>query len=279
MVLPLLLTAAYHSKVDIPGGAREARARSRGCACATAPRSGPHPLLLGGAGAAAGRGGRAAGDPDTARGAGRRPAPATRARTRRSPGWPARGGARLVGGDPRVRLGRRARARARRCAALVRGGRAARGRGAPTCWPRATSPTRCARTTLAAGRRGRRRRARRRAGAGPGAAGALRSRPAEPRRRGGRRLTGAPRPRDGRRGAACAARGPRRAAGAAGARQSSPCSSRQCSRQAAQPSLERLGARVADHLDVAHHRVGACTRMTGTFMPGGASMTSTACRP
>jgi sirohydrochlorin ferrochelatase len=46
MVLPLLLTAAYHSKADIPGALREARTAHPRLAISYGPPLGPHPLLL-----------------------------------------------------------------------------------------------------------------------------------------------------------------------------------------------------------------------------------------
>jgi sirohydrochlorin ferrochelatase len=46
VVLPLLLTAAYHSKADIPGVLREARRAHPRLAVSYGPPLGPHPLLL-----------------------------------------------------------------------------------------------------------------------------------------------------------------------------------------------------------------------------------------
>jgi sirohydrochlorin ferrochelatase len=46
VVLPLLLTAAYHSKADIPGMLREARAALPGLGITYGRPLGPHPLLL-----------------------------------------------------------------------------------------------------------------------------------------------------------------------------------------------------------------------------------------
>ncbi|HEY2238792.1 MAG TPA: CbiX/SirB N-terminal domain-containing protein [Streptosporangiaceae bacterium] len=46
VVLPLLLTAAYHSKADIPGALREARTAHPRLAVSYGPPLGPHPLLL-----------------------------------------------------------------------------------------------------------------------------------------------------------------------------------------------------------------------------------------
>ena len=46
VVLPLLLTAAYHSGTDIPGALREARAVSPGLRIAYGEPLGPHPSLL-----------------------------------------------------------------------------------------------------------------------------------------------------------------------------------------------------------------------------------------
>ncbi len=46
VVLPLLLTAAYHSKSDIPGALREARTAHPRLAISYGPPLGPHPLLL-----------------------------------------------------------------------------------------------------------------------------------------------------------------------------------------------------------------------------------------
>ena len=46
VIVPLLLTAAYHSKTDIPARLAEARAASPGLAARYAGTLGPHPLLL-----------------------------------------------------------------------------------------------------------------------------------------------------------------------------------------------------------------------------------------
>jgi sirohydrochlorin ferrochelatase len=46
VVLPLLLTAAYHSKADIPGALREARTAHPRLDVSYGPPLGPHPLLL-----------------------------------------------------------------------------------------------------------------------------------------------------------------------------------------------------------------------------------------
>ncbi|MCD0448554.1 sirohydrochlorin chelatase [Actinocorallia sp. API 0066] len=46
VVLPLLLTAAYHSKIDIPDVLARARSRNRGLAVRVTGTLGPHPLLL-----------------------------------------------------------------------------------------------------------------------------------------------------------------------------------------------------------------------------------------
>ncbi|WP_460367561.1 sirohydrochlorin chelatase, partial [Actinocorallia lasiicapitis] len=46
VVLPLLLTAAYHSKIDLPGVLATARRRSPRLSVRVAGTLGPHPLLL-----------------------------------------------------------------------------------------------------------------------------------------------------------------------------------------------------------------------------------------
>ncbi|GLW96665.1 sirohydrochlorin chelatase [Microtetraspora sp. NBRC 16547] len=46
VVLPLLLTAAYHSRVDIPAALREASARRPRLRVRLGPTLGPHPLLV-----------------------------------------------------------------------------------------------------------------------------------------------------------------------------------------------------------------------------------------
>ncbi|TLP63784.1 sirohydrochlorin chelatase [Microbispora triticiradicis] len=46
VVLPLLLTAAYHSRVDIPAALREASARAPRLRAVCGPTLGPHPLLV-----------------------------------------------------------------------------------------------------------------------------------------------------------------------------------------------------------------------------------------
>ncbi|SEK97987.1 sirohydrochlorin chelatase [Nonomuraea pusilla] len=66
VVLPLLLTEAYHSRVDLPAALNEARARDpwlRPCQGATL---GPHPLLLRALERRLAEAGVPAGDPDTA---------------------------------------------------------------------------------------------------------------------------------------------------------------------------------------------------------------------
>ncbi|NDU73461.1 sirohydrochlorin chelatase [Actinomadura sp. DSM 109109] len=66
VVLPLLLTAAYHSKTDIPGVLNRVRGRHPRLALRTAGTLGPHPLLLDALERRLADAGVAPGDPDTA---------------------------------------------------------------------------------------------------------------------------------------------------------------------------------------------------------------------
>lgn len=66
VVLPLLLTAAYHSKTDIPGVLNRVRGRHPRLALRTAGTLGPHPLLLDALERRLAEAGVAPGDPDTA---------------------------------------------------------------------------------------------------------------------------------------------------------------------------------------------------------------------
>ncbi|MES9540000.1 MULTISPECIES: sirohydrochlorin chelatase [unclassified Actinomadura] len=66
VVLPLLLTAAYHSKTDIPGVLNRVRGRHPRLALRTADTLGPHPLLLDALERRLAEAGAAPGDPDTA---------------------------------------------------------------------------------------------------------------------------------------------------------------------------------------------------------------------
>jgi sirohydrochlorin ferrochelatase len=66
VVLPLLLTAAYHSKTDIPGVLNRVRGRHPRLALRTADTLGPHPLLLDALERRLSEAGAAPGDPDTA---------------------------------------------------------------------------------------------------------------------------------------------------------------------------------------------------------------------
>jgi sirohydrochlorin ferrochelatase len=66
VVLPLLLTAAYHSKTDIPGVLSEVRNLHPRLDLRTAPTLGPHPLLLDALERRLTEAGVRAGDPSTA---------------------------------------------------------------------------------------------------------------------------------------------------------------------------------------------------------------------
>jgi sirohydrochlorin ferrochelatase len=66
VVLPLLLTAAYHSKTDIPGVLAEARRLRPRLELRTAGTLGPHPLLLNALERRLAAAGTAIGDPGTA---------------------------------------------------------------------------------------------------------------------------------------------------------------------------------------------------------------------
>ncbi|SNR88133.1 sirohydrochlorin chelatase [Actinomadura mexicana] len=66
VVLPLLLTAAYHSKTDIPGVLNRVRGRYPRLVLRTADTLGPHPLLLDALERRLSDAGVAPGDPDTA---------------------------------------------------------------------------------------------------------------------------------------------------------------------------------------------------------------------
>ncbi|WP_141583918.1 sirohydrochlorin chelatase [Actinomadura sp. WMMA1423] len=66
VVLPLLLTAAYHSKTDIPGVLNRVRGRHPRLALRTADTLGPHPLLLDALERRLAEAGVAPGDPGTA---------------------------------------------------------------------------------------------------------------------------------------------------------------------------------------------------------------------
>jgi len=66
VVLPLLLTAAYHSKTDIPGVLNEVRALHPRLRTHTAATLGPHPLLMAALERRLAEAGVAIGDPDTA---------------------------------------------------------------------------------------------------------------------------------------------------------------------------------------------------------------------
>ncbi|MDL4774761.1 sirohydrochlorin chelatase [Actinomadura xylanilytica] len=66
VVLPLLLTAAYHSKTDIPGVLARVGRRHPGLGLTTAATLGPHPLLLAALERRLAEAGVAAGDPRTA---------------------------------------------------------------------------------------------------------------------------------------------------------------------------------------------------------------------
>ncbi|WP_344453002.1 sirohydrochlorin chelatase [Actinomadura kijaniata] len=66
VVLPLLLTAAYHSKTDIPGALAQVRRRHPRLALHTAATLGPHPLLTAALERRLAEAGVAPGDPGTA---------------------------------------------------------------------------------------------------------------------------------------------------------------------------------------------------------------------
>jgi sirohydrochlorin ferrochelatase len=66
IVLPLLLTAAYHSKTDIPGVLAQVRRRHPRLSAATAGTLGPHPLLRDALERRLAEAGVEIGDPDTA---------------------------------------------------------------------------------------------------------------------------------------------------------------------------------------------------------------------
>lgn len=66
VVLPLLLTAAYHSKTDIPGVLARVRAQHPRLGLRTAATLGPHPLLVAALERRLAEAGVPAGDPDTA---------------------------------------------------------------------------------------------------------------------------------------------------------------------------------------------------------------------
>ncbi len=66
VVLPLLLTEAYHSRVDIPPTLREAAAQNPGLRVRYGTTLGPHPLLLSALERRLAEAGVALGDPDTA---------------------------------------------------------------------------------------------------------------------------------------------------------------------------------------------------------------------
>jgi sirohydrochlorin ferrochelatase len=66
VVVPLLLSAAYHSKVDVPGVLRDAGSRHPRIALRRSGVLGPHPLLLGALRRRLGEAGVAPGDPGTA---------------------------------------------------------------------------------------------------------------------------------------------------------------------------------------------------------------------
>ncbi|WP_157530863.1 sirohydrochlorin chelatase [Microtetraspora niveoalba] len=66
VVLPLLLTAAYHSRVDIPAALREASVRRPRLRARLGPTLGPHPLLVAALERRLAEAGVEAGDPGTA---------------------------------------------------------------------------------------------------------------------------------------------------------------------------------------------------------------------
>ncbi|MFG1942911.1 sirohydrochlorin chelatase [Nonomuraea sp. NPDC048826] len=66
VVLPLLLTEAYHSRVDLPGALREARAREPRLRVRYGTTLGPHPLLTAALERRLEEAGVPVGDPDTA---------------------------------------------------------------------------------------------------------------------------------------------------------------------------------------------------------------------
>ncbi|MFC5814582.1 sirohydrochlorin chelatase [Nonomuraea harbinensis] len=66
VVLPLLLTEAYHSRVDLPAALREARAREPRLSVRHGTTLGPHPLLTAALERRLEEAGVPAGDPDTA---------------------------------------------------------------------------------------------------------------------------------------------------------------------------------------------------------------------
>ncbi|WP_397351791.1 sirohydrochlorin chelatase [Nonomuraea gerenzanensis] len=66
VVLPLLLTEAYHSRVDLPAALNEVRAREPRLRVRYGHTLGPHPLLLTALERRLGEAGVPAGDPDTA---------------------------------------------------------------------------------------------------------------------------------------------------------------------------------------------------------------------
>ncbi|MEV4803474.1 sirohydrochlorin chelatase [Nonomuraea sp. NPDC049421] len=66
VVLPLLLTEAYHSRVDLPAALNEARARDPLLRVSYGSTLGPHPLLLSALERRLGEAGVPAGDPGTA---------------------------------------------------------------------------------------------------------------------------------------------------------------------------------------------------------------------
>jgi sirohydrochlorin ferrochelatase len=66
VVLPLLLTAAYHSRVDIPAALREAGTRRPWLRAHVGETLGPHPLLIAALERRLGEAGAEIGDPETA---------------------------------------------------------------------------------------------------------------------------------------------------------------------------------------------------------------------
>ncbi|WP_036330873.1 sirohydrochlorin chelatase [Microbispora sp. ATCC PTA-5024] len=97
VVLPLLLTAAYHSRVDIPAALRESAARRPRLRVALGATLGPHPLLVDALERRLAEAGVPLGDPDTAvvlvsagssdRGANATVGGVARAWARRRPWW------------------------------------------------------------------------------------------------------------------------------------------------------------------------------------------------
>ena len=150
VVVPLLLTEAYHAKVDVPSAVAEASARHPGCA-STPPRSSAsrrRSSRCSTSGCA--RRSRTSGAASSTRWCWPPPAPATRSPTRPSPAWAGSGAPTTSCRSPRrtPRAHRRPPARP----SARSGPRAAATSRSPRCsWPPATSSDRAAELALEAG--------------------------------------------------------------------------------------------------------------------------------